>query len=102
MTQRCPVFNSGDKWSGCAARVHVLTQGALSPLPTGSAASNGRRAGTGESRDNSTESKEPETKRPDGLTTREGLNLAGRHDHRWSCPRALRPTGRASRSEEHT
>src|ERR1043166_6186311 len=22
---------------------------------------------------------------PDGLTTREGLNLAGRHDHRWSC-----------------
>ena len=25
------------------------------------------------------------TKIPDGLTTREGLNLAGRHDHRWSC-----------------
>ena len=23
--------------------------------------------------------------KPDGLTTREGLNLAGRHDHRWSC-----------------
>ena len=22
---------------------------------------------------------------PDGLTTREGPNLAGRHDHRWSC-----------------
>ena len=28
---------------------------------------------------------------PDGLTTREGLNLAGRHDHRWSCPGAMRP-----------
>src|SRR5262245_28212748 len=25
---------------------------------------------------------------PEGLTTREGLNLAGRHDHRWSCPRS--------------
>ena len=25
------------------------------------------------------------TKKPDGLTTREGPNLAGRHDHRWSC-----------------
>ena len=24
-------------------------------------------------------------RKPDGLTTREGLNLAGRHDHRWSC-----------------
>jgi hypothetical protein len=24
--------------------------------------------------------------RPEGLTTWEGLNLAGRHDHRWSCP----------------
>src|SRR6266446_6758376 len=23
--------------------------------------------------------------KPDGLTTREGLNLAGRHDHRGSC-----------------
>src|ERR1051325_2747027 len=23
--------------------------------------------------------------KPEGLTTREGLNLAGRHDHRWSC-----------------
>src|SRR5258705_3316308 len=29
--------------------------------------------------------------KPDGLTTREGLNLAGRHDHRWSCPGAMRP-----------
>src|SRR5258708_13089874 len=31
--KRCPVFSSGDKWSGCAARVHVLTQGGLSPEP---------------------------------------------------------------------
>src|SRR6266404_8643517 len=30
---------------------------------------------------------------PDGLTTREGLNLAGRHDHRWSCPGAMKPNG---------
>src|ERR1035441_586134 len=44
-------------------------------------------------------SNEPETKRSEGLTTREGLNLAGRHDHRWSCPRALRPTGRAPGSD---
>src|SRR5438093_9209407 len=29
--------------------------------------------------------------KPDGLTTREGLNLAGRHDHRVSCPGAMRP-----------
>src|SRR5437763_11500412 len=29
--------------------------------------------------------------KPDGRTTREGLNLAGRHDHRWSCPGAMRP-----------
>src|ERR1035438_66823 len=48
----------------------------------GLAASNGGQAGTGVSRGRSTESNEPETKRPDGLTTREGLNLAGRHDHR--------------------
>ena len=66
------------------------------PATAGAAVSNDRRAGTGVSRGHSTESNEPETKRPDGLTTREGLNLAGRHDHRWSCPRALRPTGRAS------
>src|ERR1019366_2841405 len=44
----------------------------------GLAASNGGQAGTGVSRRRSTESNEPETKRPDGLTTREGLNLAGR------------------------
>src|ERR1039458_9601922 len=30
---------------------------------------------------------------------REGLNLAGRHDHRWSCPGALNPTGRALGSD---
>ena len=49
-----------------------------SPLATaGAAVSNDRRAGTGVSRGHSTESNEPE-KTPDGLTTREGLNLAGR------------------------
>src|ERR1017187_2282414 len=53
----------------------------------GLAASNGGQAGTGVSRGRSTESNEPETKKPEGLTTREGLNLAGRHDHRWSCSR---------------
>jgi hypothetical protein len=63
------------------------------------AASNGGQAGTGVSRGRSTESYEPETKRPDGLTTREGLNLAGRHDHRGSCPGALTPTGRAPGSD---
>ena len=65
----------------------------------GLAASNGGQAGTGVSRGHSTESNEPETKKPDGLTTREGLNLAGRHDHRWSCPGAMRPTGRAPGSD---
>ena len=65
----------------------------------GLAASNGGQAGTGVSRGHSTESNEPETKRPDGLTTREGLNLAGRHDHRWSCAGAMRPTGRAPGSD---
>ena len=44
----------------------------------GLTASNGGQAGTGVSRGHSTESNEPETKRPEGLTTREGLNLAGR------------------------
>src|ERR1035437_3768424 len=48
-----------------------------SPSETaGTAASNDRRAGTGVSRGHSTASHEPGTKRPDGLTTREGLNLA--------------------------
>src|ERR1017187_3636321 len=65
----------------------------------GLAASNGGQAGTGVSRGHSTESNEPETKRPEGLTTREGLNLAGRHDHRWSCPGALKPTGRVTGSD---
>src|ERR1017187_7737690 len=64
------------------------------PVTAGTAVSNDRRAGTGVSRGRSTESNEPETKKPDGLTTREGLNLAGRHDHRWSSPGALK------RSEE--
>ncbi len=48
-----------------------------SPSATvGAVARNGCRAGTGVSRGRSTESNEPGT--PDGLTTREGLNLAGR------------------------
>ena len=65
------------------------------PATTGAAASNGPRAGTGVSRGRSTESHEPEIN-PDGLTTWEGLNLAGRHDHRWSCPGAMKPIGRAT------
>src|ERR1035438_4562303 len=70
-----------------------------SPSATaGTAASNGRRAGTGVSRGHSTESHEPETKRPDELTTREGPNLAGRQDHRGSFPGALKPTGQVSGS----
>ena len=61
-----------------------------SPSATvGAVARNGCRAGAGVSRGRSTESNEPAN--PDGLTTREGLNLAGRHDHRWSCPGAMRP-----------
>ena len=37
---------------------------------------------------------------PDGLTTREGLNLAGRHDHRWSCSGSDRkPIGPATGSD---
>jgi hypothetical protein len=43
----------------------------------GAAVSNGRCAGTGVSRGRSTESNEPGNA-PEGLTTREGLNLAGR------------------------
>src|SRR5208283_5494352 len=79
-----------------------LLREACRPSPSvtaGAAASNGRCAGTGVSRGHSTESNEPATKRPDGLTTREGLNLAGRHDHRWSGPGAMRPTGRALGSD---
>ena len=44
----------------------------------GAVASNGRRRTAGVSRGRSTESNEPATKTPEGLTTREGLNLAGR------------------------
>ena len=76
-----------------------LLREACSPSPSvtaGAAASNGRCAGTGVSRGHSTESNEPATQKPDGLTTREGLNLAGRHDHRWSGPGAMKPTGRAT------
>jgi hypothetical protein len=69
------------------------------PATARAAVSNGRRAGTGVSRGHSTESHEPATKKTDGLTTREGLNRAGRHDHRWSCPGALKPTGRAAGSD---
>src|SRR5215467_7964474 len=46
------------------------------PLATvGAAVSNGCRVMAGVSRGRSTESNEPETKKPDGLTTREGLKL---------------------------
>src|SRR5882724_1551538 len=65
------------------------------PATTGLAASNDGQAGAGVSRGHSTESNEPATTKPDGLTTREGLNLAGRHDHRWSCPGAMRPNRRS-------
>jgi hypothetical protein len=44
----------------------------------GARVSNGPRAFAGVSRGRSTESNEPDTKIPEGLTTREGLNLAGR------------------------
>ena len=58
-----------------------------SPETAGTAASNGRWLGAEVSRGRSTEGHEPDTKTPEGLTTREGLNLAGNGDHRWSCPR---------------
>jgi hypothetical protein len=44
----------------------------------GARVSNDPRALAGVSRGRSTESNEPDTKIPEGLTTREGLNLAGR------------------------
>ena len=53
----------------------------------GAAVSNGRRSGAEVSRGHSTEGHEPDTKTPEGLTTREGLNWAGNGDHRGSCPR---------------
>jgi hypothetical protein len=60
-----------------------------SPSATvGAVARNGCRAGAGVSRGRSTESNEPAN--PDGLTTREGLNLAGR----------TRPSVVLSRSDE--
>ena len=60
-----------------------------SPSATvGAVARNGCRAGAGVSRGRSTESNEPVI--PDGLTTREGLNLAGR----------TRPSMVLSRSDE--
>ena len=46
------------------------------PATVGAVVSNGRRGTAGVSRGRSTEGNEPGT--PDGLTTREGLNLAGR------------------------
>jgi len=65
-----------------------------SPSPaagSGAASSNGGRAGAEVSRGRSTESNEPgadyrpvKTKRPDGLTTREGLNLIGSIDPGWT------------------
>ena len=88
------MFSSGDKWSGCAARVHVLTQGDLWPEPVGkrqercSAMSFVREQESAEAAVPGTTSRKT---KPDGLTTREGLNLAGRHDHRWSRPGAMRP-----------
>ncbi len=74
--------------------------GSAPPETAGAVVSNGHRRTAGVSRGRSTESNEPGNT-PEGLTTREGLNLAGRHDHRWSCPRALRPTGRAPGSDHH-
>src|SRR5512142_2241937 len=58
-----------------------LLRETCSPNPSatvGAVASNGRRRAAGVSRGRSTESNEPETQKPEGLTTREGLNLAGR------------------------
>ena len=73
----------------------VLSGTAVTP---GTAIREGRCGSTGVSRGHSTGSHEP-VNTPEGLTTREGLNLAGRHDHRWSCPGALTPTGRATGSD---
>ena len=52
-------------------------------VKAGAVVSNDHRAAAGVSRGRSTESNEPA--QAGGLTTREGLNLPGRHDHRWSC-----------------
>ena len=53
------------------------------PVKAGAVVSNDYRATAGVSRGHSTESNEPT--KVGGLTTREGLNLTGRHDHRRSC-----------------
>src|SRR5512143_1338449 len=74
-----------------------LLRETCSPSPSataGAAASNGRCAGTGVSRGHSTESHEPGNA-PEGLTTREGLNLAGR-----ARPSVVLFPGRRSRSAE--
>ena len=58
-----------------------LLRETCSPSPSataGATVSNDRCAGARVSRGRSTESNEPATQKPDGLTTREGLNLAGR------------------------
>src|SRR5512139_2786682 len=70
-----------------------LLREACSPGPlatAGPTGSNGRWAGTGVSRGHSTEGHEAGNT-PDGLTTREGLNLVARHDHRGSCLGASTP-----------
>src|SRR5438874_801137 len=50
----------------------------------GAAVSNGRLVSTEVSRGHSTESNEPATKTPDGLTTREGPKLAGSTSISWT------------------
>ena len=65
------------------AEFTFLLREICSPGPaaaSGAASSNGRRAGAEVSRGRSTESNEPGTAIPEGLTTREGLNLVGSID----------------------
>jgi hypothetical protein len=83
---------SASEVNGAVAQAEFasLLREICSPSPavaSGAASSNGRREGAEVSRGRSTESNEPgaderpaKTKRPDGLTTREGLNLAGSGD----------------------
>ena len=84
-------------------RMPSLRDGALGPdceaQMAGAMVSNNPCAGAGVSRGHITGSNEPATKRSDGLTTREGQNLAGRHDHRWSCSGRMNPIGRATGSD---
>ena len=79
-----------DKWSGCAARVHVLT----SRFRIGITRACRQRQDWPSAMAFRREQESAEVivpratsrkTKPDGLTPREGLNLAGRHDHRWSC-----------------